>query len=154
MANNATAIGYIKCGKLEEREQLLQVIKQLPNKPYSSRFGIWQGIFHAPLDPAIHGYMITFGLSHKYFGEWDEIGEFLDVWETLIAQMPAYELFMMVEQEGTWSDHYFGNFYFKWHRKAHPELKYSWGDWAFRGMMPIDEQWRSRFAVKLDETLP
>ena len=45
--------------------------------------------------PCRAGFIITFGLSHKYLGEVDVIGEFLNFWEDFIEDLPAQELFIV-----------------------------------------------------------
>ena len=149
MANDAWASGHIRCLNLEERDVVLAEIEKLPSEPYEDDFSIWKGIFHAPVHPNRAGFLITIGLSHKYFGEDNEIGKFLSFWETFIENLPAHELFIAVEQEFIWSDGPFGKFYFQWTREcvAKPSDSY----WVFRGEPPLDFKWKSKFKTELDE---
>ena len=149
MANVAWASGHLLCSDDKDRAAVLKKINLLPDKPYESAFSIWKGIFHAPLEPNRAGYIITFGLSHKYFGEIDEIVKFLDFWEEFISDLPAQELFMSVEQEFCSSYELFGKFYFQWKRDYFP--KSSESRWIFYGTAPIDETWQSKFETKIEE---
>lgn len=99
MANDAWATGHILSLNETELDIVLKKIDQLPNQPYQGDFAIWKGIFHLIKEPNKAGFLITFGLSHKYFGESDEIGTFLNFWEEFISDLPAHELFIALEQE-------------------------------------------------------
>lgn len=148
MANVAIANGYILVGNKLNHGCVLDKINKLPNQASDGEFCIWKGIFYSPPEPTRAGHMITFGLSHKYFGEADEIGQFLDFWENFIHDLPADELFMAVEQEFTYSDEAFGKFYFQW--KNEFISKSMDRRWVFHGRMPLDENWKSRFEVDMD----
>lgn len=148
MAAEAWASGHILCSHMEERNELLAKIKHLPASPYENPFSIWQGIFHAPLAPNRAGFIITFGLSHKYLGEPQAIGAFLSFWEEFIADLSAVELFIAMEQEFFWSNNTFGKFYFQWSREYDPASGNK--DWVFQGQLP-DDVWQSRFQVDLND---
>jgi hypothetical protein len=145
LANLAFTSGHILCTDLNQRSQILKVIDTLPGSVMADvPFAIWKGIFHAPLDPCRAGYIITFGLSHKYFGEPDEIGSFLHFWEDLISKIIAEQIFMAIEQEFVCSDQPFGKFYFQW--ENHPNQE---NGWIFCGTMPNDDSWVSQFETRI-----
>jgi hypothetical protein len=149
MANDAFASGHILALNRFERDAVLAKIARLPSQPEDGEFCIWQGIFHAPEAPARAGYIITFGLSHKYFGESDQIGAFLSFWENFIADLPAYELFIALEQEFCYSYQPFGKFYFQWRSQSDKQGQNQ--KWVFQGSQPIDLDWLSRFEANLAE---
>ncbi len=148
MANNAWATGHILCLTVEVRDQLLQRVNHLPQKTTSHRFGVCRDIFHAVREPNIGGHLLLFGLSHKYFGEQDQIGEFLTFWEDFITDIPANELFIAVEQEFTYSSQPFHKWYFQWRWTYFP--KSTEGRWVFKGKEPPDGTWRSKFEVEIE----
>lgn len=88
-------------------------------------------------------------MSHKYLGEVDVIGEFLNFWEDFIEDLPAQELFIALEQEFIYSYELFGKFYFQWRREYFPKSDRS--RWVFQGTMPIDSEWKSRFETNLND---
>ncbi|MGI9302672.1 MAG: hypothetical protein ACR2RB_08200 [Gammaproteobacteria bacterium] len=149
MANVAWASGHILCRDGSQRNALLEKIELLPDEPYKSDFSIWKGIFHAPEYPCRAGYIVTFGLSHKYFGEVSEVGRFLDFWEELISDIRANELFIALEQEFMGSYELFGKFYFQWSWVTYP--KTTEGRWVFRGTMPVDQNWKSHFETEIED---
>ena len=151
MANDAFASGHILARNLEDRNRLIQKVNTLPDKPYQGNFSIWKGLFHFPEEPSRAGYISTFGLSFKYFGEPDEIGSFLDFWESFIEDLSVDELFLNVWQEFMATYHLFGRAYFLWLRECYPKQREK--RWVFQGCQPVDTSWRSRFEVAEDVQL-
>ena len=149
MANVAWISGHIMCLNGDDRSTAIEKIDSLPKEPYQDCFSIWNGIFHAPLAPCRAGFIITFGLSHKYLGEDDVIGEFLNFWEDFIEDLPVHELFIALEQEFICSHEPFGKFYFQWQREYFPKSDRS--RWVFKGTMPINSEWQSRFETDLND---
>uniref|UniRef100_UPI000D3CE635 hypothetical protein n=1 Tax=unclassified Variovorax TaxID=663243 RepID=UPI000D3CE635 len=144
MASENHASGHLLLDdRADYLDAALKKIGMLPSEPYPTDHGVWQGSFHAPSAPNRAGKIITFGISFKDFGDPEEIGGFLDFWESFIGDLPGNELFICVTTSYFGSRHIFGKFYYLWQRRPGREHA-----WLFRGdARPYekDTEWTSRF---------